>query len=243
MTPAERASAVAFAAHNCALENLHPSQGMLELAREHMRGDADSAALLSYAQEDEPSNRRADEIFARTVALAEHGWRATGDLAELRAIHLALYTDVFEDAGVLRSGDTLRSQTTERTGQSLFPAHLIETGAANICTQLAEEHHLSGLDRDVFVHHLAVIYDELGFLHPFEGGNAAVLRIFASRLAHRAGWDLDWGLVTHDEYQQARSLAYSGDISGLERMFARIVRPANPSRVFLIAGWDQGPAH
>lgn len=49
--------------------------------------------------------------------------------------------------------------------------------------ELADKRNLHALDRDVFVHAFASIYDELGYLHPFRGGNAMVLRIFGSRLA------------------------------------------------------------
>lgn len=58
-----------------------------------------------------------------------------------------------------------------------------------------------------------------------------------------AGWDLDWGSVTREEYRSAKHSAYRGDTSALETMFDAILRPANPTRVFLIAGWNQGPAH
>ncbi|KAB6793195.1 cell filamentation protein Fic, partial [Bifidobacterium longum] len=113
----------------------------------------------------------------------------------------------------------------------------------NIAMELADKRNLHALDRDVFVHAFASIYDELGYLHPFRGGNAMVLRIFGSRLAHDAGWDLDWGSVTREEYRSAKHSAYRGDTSALETMFDAILRPANPTRVFLIAGWNQGPAH
>ncbi len=72
--------------------------------------------------------------------------------------------------------------------------------------------------------------DELGYLHPFRGGNAMVLRIFGSRLAHDAGWDLDSGSVTREEYRSAKHSAYRGDTSALETMFDAILRPANPTR-------------
>ena len=51
------------------------------------------------------------------------------------------------------------------------------------------------------------------------------------------------GSVTRESYKQAKHAAYRGDINAFSQMFADIVRPANPTRVFLIAGWEQGPAH
>ncbi|MEK0263800.1 Fic/DOC family protein [Bifidobacterium mongoliense] len=270
MTPAERASAVAFALKNCALGNLSPDEATLQAARLYEHEGGDPARLLMAAGRHAPS-----AIFARTVALNEHGWRGSGDLKELQAIHLALFDGVHEDAGKLRTKNVKDHETdsgavTRRVNgglngglngavdaedaviasgpldddpQAFFPANLITTEAMNISTELAEQRNLRSLDRAVFTHALAKIYDELGYLHPFNGGNAMVLRIFASRLAHDAGWDLDWGEVTRERYRKARRQACRGDITGFESLFADIQRPANPTRVFLIAGWDQGPAH
>ena len=119
------------------------------------------------------------------------------DLAELVAIHRGLFDGVFSDAGRLRTSNVTREVTDKRhqakNPEAFFPAQLIETGALNISTELADKRNLDNLDRGVFVRELAHVYDELGYLHPFKGGNAMTLRIFASRLAHDAGWDLDWG--------------------------------------------------
>ncbi|KAB5607728.1 Fic family protein [Bifidobacterium jacchi] len=262
MTPAERTSAVAFALKNCALEALTPTSATLRALEAYERGDMNVDELLAVADReaskltvgrlsdgslDDHAVGHASSILARTVLLIERGWPATGDLAELTAIHNGLFTGVFLDAGRLRTANTTREVTSEKTlagnPETFFPAALIETGALNIATELADLRNLVALDRADFIHELARIYDELGYLHPFRGGNAMTLRIFASRLAHDAGWDLDWGPVSRDGYKEAKHAAYRGDISLFARMFDDIVRPANPTRVFLIAGWSQGPAH
>lgn len=242
MTPAERASAVAFALKNCALEAMAPSEATMRAAAEYERNVIDVSQLIDRANED-----AASEIFARTVLLAERGWPMSCDLDELRAIHRGLFAGVFDDAGKLRTSNTARKPTSDkqraRDPEAFFPAALIETGAHNIALELSDKRNLINYDRVDFVKQLAHIYDELGYLHPFKGGNAMTLRVFASRLSHDAGWDLDWGPVTRDEYREAKRRAYHGDVSSFERMFDTICRPANPTRVFLIAGWNQGPAH
>ena len=270
MTPAERASAVAFALKNCALEAMTPGEATMRAAAAYERGLKPVTHLIDVADEqtamrlraaadpagkdrlaagslDDHATDRADAVFARTVLLAERRWNPSGDLDELTAIHKGLFEGVFEDAGKLRTSNTTREVTNDRARaanpEAFFPAGLIETGAHNIAMELADKRNLHALDRDVFVHAFASIYDELGYLHPFRGGNAMVLRIFGSRLAHDAGWDLDWGSVTREEYRSAKHTAYRGDTSALETMFDAILRPANPTRVFLIAGWNQGPAH
>lgn len=226
------------------------------------QGDNDVSALIDAADRetsgivsgrladgslDDHATDHASSVFARTVLLAERRWNPSGDIAELIAIHRGLFDGVFSDAGQLRTSNVTREVTDKRhqakNPEAFFPAQLIETGALNISTELADKRNLDNLDRGVFVRELAHVYDELGYLHPFKGGNAMTLRIFASRLAHDAGWDLDWGGVTRESYKQAKHAAYRGDINAFSQMFADIVRPANPTRVFLIAGWEQGPAH
>jgi cell filamentation protein len=268
MTPAERASAVAFALKNCALEAMMPGEATMRAAASYQQGNDDVSHLIDVADEqtairlhadgavrdrladgslDDHATDRADAVFARNVLLIERQWEASGDLYELIDIHKGLFEGVFDDAGKLRTSDTTREVTNDHARaanpEAFFPAALIGTGAHNIAMELAENRNLHALDRDVFLGKFAMIYDELGYLHPFRGGNAMVMRIFGSRLAHDAGWDLDWGGVTREAYKSAKHMAYQADITGFEQLFGTMMRPANPTRVFLIAGWDQGPAH
>ena len=226
------------------MEAMTPGEATMRAAAGHESGDVDVARLIDVA---DGEGTPASGVFARTVLLAERGWEPSGDLRELVAIHRGLFEGVFDDAGLLRTTDTTRKETEDPRRaddpEAFFPAALIETGAANIASELAEKRNLQVMDRPRFVAEFSRIYDELGYLHPFRGGNAMTLRIFGSRLAHDAGWDLDWGSVTRDEYKHAKRAAYMADTSAFERMFARIIRPANPTRVFLIAGFEQGPAH
>ncbi|MCH4160512.1 Fic family protein [Bifidobacterium sp.] len=240
-TPAERASAVAFAWKNCALESLIPNKETYSAAQSYERGLLSADELMAETEQ----RQHADKIVTRTVKMIEHGWVASGDLQELRTIHHWLFDGVHNDAGKLRSTDTTKDSSGARSAnpEAFFPSNLIDTGAANISRELAEKRNLKCLDRGDFVRELAHIYDELGYLHPFVGGNAMVLRIFASRLSHDAGWDLDWGIVDANTYKQAKRAAYNGDTSDFVKLFSEIIRPANPTRTFLIAGWNQGPAH
>lgn len=334
MTPAERASAVAFSYKNCELSAIVPSDAMVAAANGYQRGtlglsdfvrvpenqtehrkavesrpentrpyDNDKNPSIkrtdpsidddnsgSRAKSRDESQLRDDRIFARSVRLIDYGWPARGGLDELETIHRGLFVGAMARAGKLRDDsdtETLSSDTDAATpqdnintgkphsnadvttrcdfattmGQSqqtgnhqtqqnhrqaspYFPPSLIETGAANIFSQLGDGNYFAGLDRAGFIRALASIYDELNALHPFAYGNGMVLRMFISELTHAVGWDLNWGTVTFENYRNATNLAlFEHDISGLERMFASIIRLANPTRIFLISGWDQGPAH
>ncbi|WP_240947429.1 Fic/DOC family protein [Bifidobacterium oedipodis] len=215
--------------------------------RRRLAAGTTAGGKLADGSLDDHATDRADSVFARTVLLAETRWPASGDLDELTAIHKGLFEGVFDDAGKLRGTNVTREKTNDRARannpEAFFPAALIETGAHNIATELADKRNLHAMDRDVFLSEFTKIYDELGYLHPFRGGNAMVLRIFASRLAHDAGWDLDWGRVSREDYRTAKHRAYRGDLVAFKQLFDAMVRPANPTRIFLIAGWSQGPAH
>ncbi|WEV63518.1 Fic family protein [Bifidobacterium sp. ESL0732] len=307
MTPAERASAVAFSYKNCELSAIVPSDAMVEAANGYQRGtlglsdfvrrpenrahrrkrnESRPQATRPYNDDGNPLTKRTDpsidedsvgnrtekhyesrlrndRIFARSVRLIDYGWPARGGLAELKIIHRGLFVGAMPGAGKLRNdtctkpgedsasgarqskpAENHRIHQAPQQSSPYFPASLIETGAANIFSQLDERDYFSGLDRAGFIRALASIYDELNALHPFAYGNGMVLRMFISELTHAVGWDLNWGTVTLENYRNATNLALlEHDISGLERMFASIIRLANPTRIFLISGWDQGPAH
>ena len=237
MTPAERESAIAFARRNLLIDGLRPSTHAMGMAAAYSAGNIDDDALITQTGS-QTTDIATDTVFIATILVCRRPWAPTCDLEELRAIHTRLFGRLGPWAGRLRATDEASPQP-----DGYFPAGLLNQGAASIGSGLAAERNLTSLDRPDFVDRLAYYYDELGFLHPFDRGNAMTLRIFASRLAHDAGWDLDWGSVGRRTYQEATHRAYLGDISGLKSLFATIIRPVNPTRIFLIAGWDQGPAH
>ncbi|RBP98214.1 cell filamentation protein Fic [Bifidobacterium aemilianum] len=248
MTPAERASAMAFALCSGRLDGLEASGRIRRVAYDYQLGNLDLEDLWSEAGLDDDTvgteasvQSLADRILVRTIFLQERGWPMTGDLRELQSIHRCIFHGIYPHAGLLRTSDTEPRQ--RGSPQTCFPWQLIATGAMNISGELAERQNLGNLDRSRFIQELTLIYDQLGYLHPFSQGNAITLRIFASRLAHYAGWDLDWGQTDRRTYQVAQEQAYLGCLEPFGRLFTSIVRPANPTRIFLIAGWDQGPAH
>lgn len=249
MTPAERESSIAFARRNLVIDGLKPSAGAMNLAAEYSAGNVEAGSLVELMDKITPppaqmnelhtASLPADSVFARTILVCHRPWQTSTDIDELRAIHTRLFHGLGSWAGVLRGSEGDSSLPAE----GYFPASLLNQGAASISSGLANEQNLTNLDRPDFLDRLTYYYDELGFLHPFNRGNAMTLRIFASRLAHEAGWDLDWGSIDRQAYQTATHRAYLGDLSGLRTMFTSIIKPANPTRIFLIAGWDQGPAH
>ena len=239
MTPAERQSAVAFALRNLLLNDRQPSPSALQAASDYMAGRRQAEALADQARrlenQNNSTNAKANALFLRTILVCQRPWEAEGDLEELRAIHRRLLPSLPEERALRRPRPD--------DNASLYPATMLEQGAAAIGQELAAERNLASLDRPVFVERLAHYYDELSYLHPFADCNGMTLRIFLSRLSHDAGWDLDWGRAHPTAHRQAIQRALRSNTDDLQALIAGMVRPVNPTRIFLIAGWDQGPAH
>ncbi|MCL2091807.1 MAG: Fic family protein [Micrococcales bacterium] len=167
-----------------------------------------------------------DLSFARLVQLVDRPPKATGDLAELRAIHRRLFGDVYEWAGRVRTVD-LRKNV--EGGDFFLPVSMVERAAGFAADELRADGVLRGMGRDRFVERLAYHYDQLNYVHPFREGNGRTQRVFWSRVARDAGWQLDWRAVHGSTNDQAcRAAAVQRDFGPLEEMFDRIVTTAAP---------------
>lgn len=80
------------------------------------------------------------------------------------------------------------------------------------------------LSKSDFVKRLAYFYDQINYIHPFREGNGRLQRVFWSRLASDAGFEIDWTKVVGKENDEASRLAAEKmDLSALEAMFKKIV--------------------
>jgi len=96
-----------------------------------------------------------------------------------------------------------------------------------VFAELAQADGLRGLDRDEFVERLAYFYDQLNCIHPFREGNGRTQRVFWSRVATDAGYDIAWDDVVGDENDRACRAAMKDDDRELPlAMFGHIIRSA-----------------
>ncbi|MBO0871817.1 MAG: Fic family protein [Pseudonocardia sp.] len=162
-------------------------------------------------------------VFARVVEMADHPPRPTGDLAELRAIHHALFQDLFDWAGQLRTVDIRKSV---EGAQYFLPVSMIDRAASFAFGQLAEERTLRGMSRDQFIERFAHHYDQVNYIHPFREGNGRTQRVFWGRIAGAAGWQLDWRKVDGSVNDHAcRVAAEQSDFGPMHEMLDQIVAP------------------
>ncbi|MHB8184551.1 MAG: Fic/DOC family protein [Dermatophilaceae bacterium] len=151
--------------------------------------------------------------------------KATGDLAELRGIHRHLFQDVYPWAGEVRTVDISKG------GSTFVPMALVDRAAGFAVEELRAERFLRGLGRAQFVDRLAHHYDQINHLHPFREGNGRTQRVFWSRVARDAGWQLDWRLTTRERNNEASRIASSShDLRPLREMFDGITTTAMRGR-------------
>jgi cell filamentation protein, protein adenylyltransferase len=159
------------------------------------------------------------------------------DADHLKAIHRHLFQDVYEWAGHTRDERVALSDGTMATepllrkidGKPFMEGQLIAEGLDRIGRRLAEENHLRGLTREEFANHAADVMVDLNAVHPFREGNGRTQRIFMQELAHEAGHQIDFSVVSRERMIQA-SIAgnENGDPTMMRRLFTEI---SDPERV------------
>ncbi|ROS25401.1 cell filamentation protein [Rathayibacter sp. PhB127] len=174
---------------------------------------------LDSAEADLSSSRLA-ELLARPP-------QPTGDLDELMAIHRQLFQDVYPWAGRLRTIDMAKNIAGAAHFQA---ASAVPTGVGWVALQLRDADMLRGLERGPFIEKLSELYDALNYAHPFREGNGRTQRVFWTRIARDAGWELDWSRTTGAVNDDAcRAAMEQSDLAPMLAMFESITRPVDHS--------------
>lgn len=179
--------------------------------------------LLDVKSAEELHEREPQIVFANETELESVGIPRSNDLEEVLLIHRQLFKNIYDWAGQIRTVDIRKS---DENSEFFLIVSKIHDGANYVFTEFAKENFLLGLGRVSFAKRLAYYYDQLNYIHPFREGNGRTQRIFWSRVARDAGYEVDWDAIVGDENNEASRLAAEEmDLSGLETMFNRIVRP------------------
>ncbi|MCL1897804.1 MAG: Fic family protein, partial [Micrococcales bacterium] len=176
--------------------------------------------LLGARSSDELKRLEPQAVFANELELPESGIPHSCDFDELCAIHGQLFSGVYDWAGQIRTVDIKKGHA----GAEFFlPVTYIRRAAAFVFDELCADGNLTGLRRDEFVKRLAYYYDQLNYIHTFREGNGRTQRVFWTRIANSAGYDLAWEEVVGSENDEAcRTAMEKSDLGPLEAMFDRI---------------------
>ncbi len=178
--------------------------------------------LLGATSSEELRELEPQIVFANELELESVGIPRTNDFAELLLIHGQLFKGVYDWAGQVRTVDIKKNAD----GAEFFLiVSKITTAADFVFAELAKEQYLVDLPKKDFVKRLSHHYDQLNYIHPFREGNGRAQRVFWSRVAKDAGYQIDWDQIVGNENDEAsRVAAEKMDLSRLEAMFARIAR-------------------
>ncbi len=153
--------------------------------------------------------------------------RVSGTLDDLRYLHRALFQDIYDWAGEIR---TVEIRAAEGSEFFLPSPNKIAMGIAWANDELKKDRMLKGLPLSSFAERLAYHYDNYNFVHPFREGNGRTQRLLWTLLCHDAGYDLRWQSVTGKENDRASRLAAEEqDLTPLTEMFSRIATPCDPN--------------
>lgn len=151
----------------------------------------------------------------------------TYDAEHLHAIHAALFSPIYEWAGVPRtyplSKDGLPFADPDQIGRYLDHArdHIAAVD-------------WPGLDHGGFAVEAATVYASINMSHPYREGNGRAAKVFMSQLAADAGYRLDYGRVTPQQWVNAAMLSHPdrGTFDPVPDtmvpVFARIAEPLTP---------------
>ena len=94
----------------------------------------------------------------------EKGIKGNFDLKHLQAIHKALFSDIYNWAGEIRSIDIAKSNLFCR-------AQFINSYAESVFGELKEDKYLVGMNKERAIRKLASYMGDINALHPFREGN------------------------------------------------------------------------
>ena len=184
--------------------------------------DLESGILRNFAGANTQEKlRKAETDVAGMAELTLDDIPRSNNLAELQAIHKALFGKIYDWAGEIRTVDI-------RKGSEEFFLFVfqIPEGAKFVFDGLAKENTLKDLSKEDFVKRLAYFYEQVNFIHPFREGNGRTQRVFWNRVAADAGYFIDWSQVVGDELDKASVEGREHhNLEPLEEMFSRIVKP------------------
>lgn len=158
----------------------------------------------------------AEELAARQAQLAEMGGLGGNyKLTHMQAFHKALFGNVFDWAGEIR--------TLDISDGRFVKAADIEDEARAIFLRLENEDYFHGLEQGDLAERIAYYTREIDRLHPFGYGTAETMRVYFGQMLGRIRYKVDYGGVPEDAWEEARAAGMDGDLSKYEGIYRRII--------------------
>ena len=137
----------------------------------------------------------------------------------LCGIHKALFGDLYEWAGEVRSIDISKGSTR------FCSCNYIEKEANKMFVNLDQENYLANLDEKQFIAKIAEYYCDINVLHPFREGNGRAQRILFEHISINCGYNLNLSGITVTEWVNANISGYNCDYSDMEKIIEKCISP------------------
>jgi cell filamentation protein len=154
--------------------------------------------------------KRAKELELRPVTV-----RGAKTLLD---IHRYLFQDVYHWAGQRRTVEI------SKQGKPFFPTAYFDNGFACIDTLIEEYRKIADADKPRLAESLAVLLDNINYLHPFREGNGRAQREFIRLLALEKGYILNLNPSDSlDVYERYMSGTVDGDVGMLGTLILELM--------------------
>lgn len=140
------------------------------------------------------------------------------DLKHLQAIHKAIFSDIYDWAGKLRTVDIAKSNMFCRV-------QFMQDYSQDIFDRLKNDKYLIGMDKAQAIEKLAEYIGDINALHPFREGNGRTQRQYIFYLAKTTGIYLDFSKANPDKMMKASLDSFQMKHSGFKELFNDIATP------------------
>jgi cell filamentation protein len=154
---------------------------------------------------------RSEQLLKNPIKI-EYGY-------DLLKIHKFLFQDVYDWAGSVRKVEIAKG------GRQFLPMHSFNSAFAYIDGLLSELKAIQKSDKKKIAEKLAIILDNINFLHPFREGNGRTQREFIRLLALQKGYKLNLNPIdNHSVYERYMDDTINGKVDDLTDLIYELLK-------------------
>ncbi|KOO14935.1 cell filamentation protein Fic [Vibrio xuii] len=136
-------------------------------------------------------------------------------LSHFKYLHFYLFQDLFEWAGDIREVDISKGNTRFCT------VPRIEVEAEKLFRLIPKLKLIQ--NRDELINQVASLFCEMNLIHPFREGNGRVQRFFFEEMMFVLGYDLNWPVITQQQWVEANIAGVYLDLEPLKSIFRQAI--------------------